>query len=114
MGMDVPDSHAVYYKIPTWADFLITYSTVPGYYSWRNTTQGSWFIQSLIHVLSQEGTSGSLIELLTKVSYRVAYDYESNVPDDKLYDKQKQVPAINSMLTRKIRFKPKVVKQSIK
>ena len=27
------------------ADFLIAYSTVPGFYSWRNTTQGSWFIQ---------------------------------------------------------------------
>ncbi len=41
------------YKIPSRADFLIAYSTVPGYYSWRNTTAGSWFVQALCHVLQR-------------------------------------------------------------
>ena len=36
------DSAAMSYKIPNHADFLIAYSTIPGFYSWRNTTAGSW------------------------------------------------------------------------
>ncbi len=42
------------YKIPSHADFLIAYSTIPGFYSWRNTTAGSWFVQALCHVLQRE------------------------------------------------------------
>jgi caspase-1 len=110
MGHDVTDSYAMYYRIPTWADFLITYSTIPGYFSWRNTLEGSWFIQSLVKILNQEGSTTSLLDLLTKVSYNVAYNYESNVPDLSTFHKQKQVPVIHSMLTRKIIFKPKVSK----
>ena len=33
------------YRTPLHADFLLAHSTVAGYYSWRNTVQGSWFIQ---------------------------------------------------------------------
>jgi caspase 7 len=36
------DSGSTSYKIPSHADFLIAYSTIPGFYSWRNTTAGSW------------------------------------------------------------------------
>ena len=32
---------------PDESDILIGYSTVPGYYSYRNTTGGSWYIQIL-------------------------------------------------------------------
>ena len=39
------DAGAASYKIPNHADFLIAYSTIPGFYSWRNTTAGSWFVQ---------------------------------------------------------------------
>ena len=45
-GMDVEDGpiHAKtnVITLPTEADFLYAYSTVPGYYSWRNYTKGSW------------------------------------------------------------------------
>jgi caspase-like apoptosis-related cysteine protease len=34
------DSNAMTYKIPNHADFLIAYSTIPGFYSWRNTSAG--------------------------------------------------------------------------
>ena len=33
------------YRTPLYSDFLLAHSTVSGYYSWRNTVQGSWFIQ---------------------------------------------------------------------
>ena len=36
-----------YFRTPLHADFLIAHSTVNGFYSWRNTVQGSWFIQVL-------------------------------------------------------------------
>ena len=37
------------YRTPLHSDFMIAHSTVAGYYSWRNTVQGSWFIQ--VHFL---------------------------------------------------------------
>lgn len=33
------------YKVPIHSDFLVAHSTVDGFYSWRNTAQGSWYIQ---------------------------------------------------------------------
>ena len=41
------------YKTPLFADFLMAHSTVTGYYSWRNTVQGSWFIQVKRNSLQQ-------------------------------------------------------------
>ena len=35
-----PESNDI--SLPTEADFLYAYSTVPGYYSWRNSARGSW------------------------------------------------------------------------
>ena len=37
------DAKSMSYKIPSHADFLIAYSTIPGFYSWRNTTAGKYF-----------------------------------------------------------------------
>jgi caspase 7 len=45
---DTVDSKAVkenFYVIPSLADILIMYSTAEGFYSFRNPTDGSWFIQ---------------------------------------------------------------------
>lgn len=107
------------FRIPSWADFLFYYSTVPGFYSWRNTTQGSWFIQALVQVLNRygkekRGNNGEIIppmDLLSMTSIinrRVAYDYESNVPGDTEFDKRKQVPCLSHTLTRTIYFPSKI------
>merc|ERR1712179_556700 len=53
-------------KIPNHADFLIGYSTIPGFLSWRNSNTGSWFIQSLCDVLRSEGHSLDLLSIMTK------------------------------------------------
>ncbi|XP_023177318.2 caspase-1 isoform X2 [Drosophila hydei] len=95
------------YKIPIHADFLFSYSTIPGYYSWRNTENGSWFIQSLIKELNENGKEYNMLTLLTFVSQRVAVDYESNVPTSPMMDRQKQIPCVTSMLTRILRFTDK-------
>ncbi len=53
-GTTQTDSNAHSYKIPSHADFLIAYSTIPGFYSWRNTQNGSWFVQALCFELSRD------------------------------------------------------------
>ncbi|XP_076353914.1 caspase drICE-like [Tachypleus tridentatus] len=107
-GRDEADGTSHFFKIPSHADFLICYSTVPGFYSWRNTNNGSWFIQALCSVLKTHAKSTDLQSLMTIVSRKVAYEFESCVPTDPGMDKMKQVPCITSMLTRKIYFHPKV------
>lgn len=92
------------YRIPCQADILIAYSTIPGYYSWRNTTRGSWFMQALCMELRENGTRYDLLTLLTFVCQRVALDFESNTPDNITMHQQKQIPCITSMLTRLVKF----------
>ncbi|CAH0546194.1 unnamed protein product [Brassicogethes aeneus] len=94
------------YKIPVQADFLMMYSTYKGYYSWRNTTNGSWFIQALCEELRARSANDDLLTILTYVTQRVALDYESNTPDNSTMHRQKQIPCIMSMLTRLVRFNP--------
>lgn len=98
------DAGSTTYKIPNHADFLIVYSTIPGFYSWRNTTAGSWFIQALVHVLQREGHSTDLLSILTRVSRKVAFDFQSNVPGDYVMHEKKQIPCVTSMLTRDVVF----------
>lgn len=95
------------YKIPVHADFLIAYSTIPGFYSWRNTTKGSWFMQSLCAELNQNGKRYDILRLLTFVCQRVAVDFESNTPDSPMMHQQKQIPCITTMLTRVLMFTDK-------
>ena len=127
---DTDSPPAIAYKIPTHADFLIAYSTVPGFYSWRNTTNGSWFVQALCYVLSERGREDDLLSLMTTVSVFifclksfgygtsqteflfceqriVAIGFESNTPQDSNMHQRKQIPCLTSLLTRKIYFKRK-------
>lgn len=99
--------YSMSYKIPIHADFLIAYSTIPGFYSWRNTTKGSWFMQSLCHELMKNGKKYDILTLLTFVCQRVAVDFESNSPDNPNMHQQKQIPCITTMLTRLLRFTDK-------
>jgi len=104
------DSNAHTYKIPSHADFLIAYSTIPGFYSWRNTSNGSWFVQALCKELNSETAAArDLLSILTRVARRVALDFQSNTPGDYMMHERKQIPCITSMLTRDIYFTAKTV-----
>lgn len=104
---DSLDSSSVpYRKVPVEADFLFSYSTVPGYYSWRNNQDGSWYIQALCIVLANYGNKMELVHMLTQVNRIVAYEFES-CTDEEFTDKVKQMPSIVSMLTRYVHFRPK-------
>lgn len=102
VSMDTVDD-LEYFKIPTYADFMIAYSTLPGFYSFRNTEKGSWFIRALVDVLNQYHESFDLLTMMTIVCHRVAYYFSSNAADPQQSGK-KQVPCITSMLTRRVYF----------
>ncbi|XP_005092532.1 caspase-3 [Aplysia californica] len=98
-------------KIPIEADCLFCYSTVPGYYSWRNNQDGSWFIQALCIVLENYSTKMELMHMLTHVNRIVAYEFAS-CTDKEFSENMKTMPCILSMLTRYVYFRPK--KQDIR
>ncbi|XP_038065687.1 caspase-7-like [Patiria miniata] len=80
--------------IPVEADFFVAYSTPPEYVSWLNPTLGSWFIQALVKVLNEKGTSLEINQLLTRVNHIVAYQGEA----------KKQMPYYTSTLTKDLYF----------
>ncbi|KAI7801317.1 caspase-3b [Triplophysa rosa] len=90
-------------KIPVEADFLYAFSTAPGYYSWRNVCNGSWFITSLCDMLSRYGRQLEIMQIMTRVNHKVALDFESssNLPG---FNGMKQIPCIVSMLTKELYF----------
>uniref|UniRef100_A0A3Q3WMC1 Caspase-3 n=1 Tax=Mola mola TaxID=94237 RepID=A0A3Q3WMC1_MOLML len=90
-------------RIPVEADFLYAYSTAPGYYSWRNTSNGSWFLQSLCEMLQRYRGKLELMQIMTRVNCKVALHFESssNLPG---FSGKKQIPCITSMLTKDFYF----------
>lgn len=87
-------------------DFLVAYSTFPTYASFRNPTQGTWFIQELCEELDANDGGRDLLNMLTHISRRIALNRESFHDDDRL-DKKKQVPCVSSMLTKLLIFPKK-------
>ncbi|XP_066304654.1 caspase-3-like isoform X1 [Branchiostoma lanceolatum] len=95
--------------LPSEADFLYYYSTMPGYFAWRNQEAGSWSMQSLCAVLKEHGKSGlEIMQILTRVNRTVATQFESRTRDEKM-NKKKQIPCIMSMLTKELYFTPKTI-----
>ncbi|XP_067454679.1 caspase-3-like isoform X1 [Thunnus thynnus] len=90
-------------RIPVEADFLYAYSTAPGYYSWRNTLNGSWFMQALCEMLLCHSGELELMQIMTRVNRKVALNFESssNLPG---FNGMKQIPCIVSMLTKDFYF----------
>lgn len=102
--VDMADSGGPTWRIPTHADFLVAYSTVPGFCAWRNRTQGSWFVQALCCVLQERSELEDMASMLTVVCRLVAFNYESYTPENPALDGSKQVPCVTSTLTRRVYF----------
>jgi hypothetical protein len=60
------------------------------YYSWRNPSQGSWFINHLTDILNKHSDRLDLLSMLTIVNQRIAYHKESNCITPEM-DRKKQV-----------------------
>nr|CAX76587.1 caspase 3, apoptosis-related cysteine peptidase [Schistosoma japonicum] len=92
----------IVHKLPVDADILISYSTVPGYITWCNTTKGSWYIQELCNALETDIKNGNhtdIMTLLTVVARVVAYQYRSSTRQVET-DNMKQMTSTFSTLTR--------------
>uniref|UniRef100_A0A8C8RNC9 Caspase-6 n=1 Tax=Pelusios castaneus TaxID=367368 RepID=A0A8C8RNC9_9SAUR len=96
---------AAVYTLPAGADFLMCYSVAEGYYSHRETQNGSWYIQDLCEMIRRYGSSLEFTELLTLVNRKVAHRKVDVCRDINAIGK-KQVPCFASMLTRKLHFQP--------
>ncbi|XP_055590348.1 caspase-like [Uranotaenia lowii] len=103
-GVKIEKDGIARFSIPTHADFLFAYATIPKHTAFRNTSSGSWFIQELCHELNENGQRYDLQTLLTFVVQRVAHNYESEMPRTPEYHLKKQTPCFVSMLTRLLLF----------
>ncbi|KAK2509248.1 hypothetical protein MC885_013072 [Smutsia gigantea] len=88
---DEPDAVS---SLPTPSDILVSYSTFPGFVSWRETKRGSWYIETLVSVLEQWAHSEDLQTLLLRVANAVS--------QKKIY---KQMPGCFNFLRKKLFFK---------
>ena len=85
--------------LPTEADFVLAYATVPGYVSWRNSEYGSWFVKAFVDTMYEMASKEHLMDILVEVNRRVAEEFQSK-------GRNKQIPSPVTMLTRKLFFKP--------
>ncbi|KAM7369387.1 hypothetical protein PAMP_013659 [Pampus punctatissimus] len=83
-------------RIPVEADFLYFYSTAPGYFSWRNMEQGSWFMQALCDTLQCYSRRLDLMHIMTRVNRSVALKFQCG--------QNKQISCFVSMLTADFYF----------
>ncbi|XP_069096366.1 caspase-9 isoform X4 [Pleurodeles waltl] len=60
-GQDQPDAVA---SLPTPSDVLVSYSTFPGFVSWRDHNIGTWYVETLDLVLAENADSEDLQTLL--------------------------------------------------
>lgn len=57
--------------LPSMSDYIIAYSTLPGFVSWRSEKEGSWFIQILVEVFRKYASVLHVLDLLTEVNRRL-------------------------------------------
>ncbi|KFO59619.1 Caspase-9, partial [Corvus brachyrhynchos] len=68
-NVDEPDAIAC---LPTPSDILVSYSTFPGFVSWREKSSGSWYVEMLDSVLEQYAHSEDLLGMLVRVAGAVS------------------------------------------
>ncbi|XP_018424267.1 PREDICTED: caspase-9 [Nanorana parkeri] len=81
-------------SLPTSSDILVSYSTFPGYVSWRDKKSGSWYVETLDEVLESYATTLDLQALLVMVA---------NIVSSK--GTYKQIPGYFNFLRKKFFFK---------
>ena len=58
--------------LPSQSDFLLSFSTVEGYVSWRNKTYCSWYVSDLVEVFTKNAFDEHLLDMLTMVNNKVS------------------------------------------
>ncbi|NXG59142.1 CASP9 protein, partial [Hemiprocne comata] len=88
--VDEPDAVA---SLPTPSDILVSYSTFPGFVSWREASSGSWYVETLDSVLEQYAPSEDLLNMLLRVAHTVSAK-----------GRYKQIPGCFNFLRKKFFF----------
>ncbi|NXH86748.1 CASP9 protein, partial [Edolisoma coerulescens] len=89
-NVDEPDAIAC---LPTPSDILVSYSTFPGFVSWREKSSGSWYVEMLDSVLEQYAHSEDLLDMLVRVARAVSAK-----------GRYKQIPGCFNFLRKKFFF----------
>ncbi|XP_045404611.1 caspase-9 isoform X2 [Lemur catta] len=89
--MDQPDAMS---SLPTPSDIFVSYSTFPGFVSWRDTKSGSWYVETLDSIFEQWAHSEDLQSLMLRVANAVSVKG--------IY---KQMPGCFNFLRKKLFFK---------
>ncbi|NP_001368632.1 Putative inactive caspase subunit p14 [Caenorhabditis elegans] len=82
------------------ADLLVSFSTSPGFLSFRDETKGTWYIQELYRVIIENAKDTHLADLLMETNRRVVEKYEA----DKVVIVCKQAPEFWSRFTKQLFF----------
>ncbi|CAN2388024.1 Caspase [Pristimantis euphronides] len=80
--------------LPTPGDILVSYSTFPGFVSWREKLKGSWYVDTLDEVLDQFAGTLDLQTMLVMVADRVS-----------VRGTYKQIPGVFNFLRKRFFFK---------
>ncbi|GAA6223451.1 caspase-9 [Lates japonicus] len=91
---DEPDARAT---LPTPSDILVSYSTFPGYVSWRDTQSGSWYVETMDRILEENAATDDLVTMLMMVNHEVSQNSAKG-----LY---KQMPGSFNFLRKLLYFK---------
>ncbi|KAL6119979.1 casp9 [Pungitius sinensis] len=82
--------------LPTPSDILVSYSTFPGYVSWRDTQSGSWYVETLDQILEENAATDDLVTMLMMVNHEVSQNSAKG-----LY---KQMPGSFNFLRKLLHF----------
>ncbi|XP_072569702.1 caspase-9-like isoform X2 [Paramormyrops kingsleyae] len=96
---DKPDKFSVHTTLPVPSDILVSYSTYPGYVSWRDKETGTWYVETLDQILAENAASNDLVTMLTMVNNKVA---QNSVKD--ISTTYKQMPFFLSSLRKNLYF----------
>lgn len=91
---DEPDARAT---LPTPSDILVSYSTFPGYVSWRDTQSGSWYVETLDRILEENAAIDDLVTMLMMVNNEVSQNSAKGI--------YKQMPGSFNFLRKLLYFK---------
>ncbi|XP_037297970.1 caspase isoform X2 [Manduca sexta] len=88
--------------VPTHTEFLILYSTVEDYVSFRDR-RGSWMIQTFCRILSDFHNTMDLLHIITLMNHTIAHEYVSNSSNPSI-DNKKQTSETKFTLTKLLKL----------
>ncbi|CAG0901556.1 unnamed protein product, partial [Darwinula stevensoni] len=94
------------YHLPTHANILIAHAAYEGHVAFRNRRVESYFIYTLCEVFEKHSETLDALRMLTMVAGIMADDFKSRSSEIS-WEEKKQMPIIQSTLTKIAYLKPK-------